>query len=69
MEKSPISPKTDRSSTSTPASKSDAGQAELQRIQDEAEAKGYHGSVPEDDTDYTLAGVQKAAKARKDNAK
>ena len=54
-----------KSSTSTPASKSDSGQAQLQAIQDEAAAKGYHGSVPKDDTDYTVAGVTKAAKAAK----
>jgi hypothetical protein len=54
---------TARSSTSTPAS-SDAGQKQLQQAADEVAAKGYVGTVPDDDTDYTVAGVTKAAKTQ-----
>lgn len=45
-----------------PAAKDDAGQAQLQKAADEAAAKGYIGTVPDDDTDYTVAGVTKARK-------
>jgi hypothetical protein len=37
----------------------------MQAIQDEAEAKGYHGYVPDDDTDYTFLGGGKTTKGRK----
>jgi hypothetical protein len=40
----------------------DLGQAEVQAKFDEADAKGYFGEVPEDDTDYTLRGVTKDTK-------
>lgn len=42
----------------------DAGQAEVQRIESEAEAKGFYGNVPDETPNegYTLKGSVAAAK-------
>jgi len=51
-----------------PAANADAGQAQLQKQADEAAAKGYYGTVPDEtpNSAYTVAGV---TKARKDDAR
>jgi hypothetical protein len=50
---------TAKKTTAAPASADDLGQAEVQARFDEAEAKGYWGSVPDETPNeaYTLAGV------------
>lgn len=61
-----LSPKADNASTDKPAP-DDHGKAQLQKLADEAAPNGYFGTVPDDDTDYTVAGVtRKAQTARKD---
>lgn len=55
--------KSPRASSSTTRGE-DAGQAEVQRIESAAEAKGYYGSVPDEipNEGYTLQGSVAAAK-------
>lgn len=60
------SPKPASASTDAPKAK-DHGQAEIQAAWDDANAKGYFGTVPDEtpNEDYTVAGVTRKAKGAK----
>ena len=68
MSEKPISPSPKPVSVSTEAPKAkDHGQAEIQAAWDEANDKGYWGSVPDEtpNQDYTVSGVTRKAKGAK----
>lgn len=66
MSEKQTSPNPKPASASTDA-KADHGQAEIQAAWDDANAKGYWGTVPDETPNeaYTVAGVTKAAKEAK----
>lgn len=68
MSEKPSTPSPKPASASTDAlNAKDHGQAEIQAAWDDANAKGYFGTVPDEtpNEDYTVAGVTRKAKGAK----